>query len=310
MHLALLSLDVRPGDEIIVPSLTYIATANAVNYCSAIPVFVDSEPTTMNIDPLLIEKSITENTKGIIVVHLYGHMADMDPILELADKYGLFVVEDAAEAHGALYKGKKAGSFGDVATFSFYGNKIITTGEGGMVITNRSDLAKKIRLLRGQGMDPQKRYWFPIVGYNYRMTNIQAAIGLGQLEKIDHHLRLRRQIAEWYNAFLDDLNDYIILPVEKDWANHSYWMYTILLKESVAVSRDVFMEELSEFGIETRPVFFPIHSMPPYCHSKGIFPVAEKLARNGINLPTHGLLTQDEVLFITEKIRYILKKQN
>ncbi|HEY2011897.1 MAG TPA: DegT/DnrJ/EryC1/StrS family aminotransferase, partial [Bryobacteraceae bacterium] len=168
LHLALAGLGTGPGDEVIVPTLTYIATANAVRYCGAQPVFVDSEPVTMAIDPARIEERITPRTKGIMVVHLYGHPADMDPILEIARRHGLYVVEDAAEAHGSLYRGRKVGSLGNAATFSFYGNKIITTGEGGMVTTNDSDLNQRIRILRGQGMDPERRYWFPVVGYNDR----------------------------------------------------------------------------------------------------------------------------------------------
>ena len=195
LHLALAGLGTGPGDEIIVPTLTYIATANAVRYCGAQPVFADSEPGTMTVDPARIEERITARTKGIVVVHLYGHPADMDPILEVARRRGLFVVEDAAEAHGALYRGRKAGSLGDVATFSFYGNKIITTGEGGMVTTNDAALSERIRILRGQGMDPGRRYWFPVVGYNYRMTNIAAAIGLAQLEQIYRFIEKRLEIA-------------------------------------------------------------------------------------------------------------------
>ena len=185
LHLALLALDVRPGDEVIVPSLTYVASANAVMYCGAKPVLVDSEPETWNLDPARIEELINPRTRGIIVVHLYGHPANMDPILEIARRRHLFVVEDAAEAHGATYRGQKVGTLGDLATFSFYGNKVITTGEGGMVCTNNEVLARKVRQLKGQGQDPRRRYWFPIVGYNYRMTNIEAAIGLAQLERIE-----------------------------------------------------------------------------------------------------------------------------
>jgi perosamine synthetase len=167
-----MALGVGPGDEIIVPTLTYVATANAVTYCGARPVFIDSEPETWTLNPSLIEENVTPRTKGIIVVHLYGHPVDMDAVLAVARKHGLFVIEDAAEAHGAKYKGKMIGSLSDIATFSFYGNKIITTGEGGMVVTNNDDLSARIRVLKGQGMDPDRRYWFSIVGYNYRMTNI------------------------------------------------------------------------------------------------------------------------------------------
>ncbi|MGH9611839.1 MAG: DegT/DnrJ/EryC1/StrS family aminotransferase, partial [Bryobacteraceae bacterium] len=232
LHLALLGLNAGPGDEVLVPTLTYIASANAIRYCGARPVLIDSEPLTMNIDPLAIERRITPATKGIVVVHLYGHPADMDPILEIARRHNLFVIEDAAEAHGATYRGRTVGSMGDVATFSFFGNKIITTGEGGMLTTNRPDLNDRIRLLRGQGMDLKRRYWFPIVGYNYRMTNIEAALGLAQLERVEEHLDRREAVAGWYNRHLSDLSNFITLPSVMDWAHHVFWMYTILLKDS------------------------------------------------------------------------------
>ena len=179
LHLALLALGIGPGDEVIVPTLTFVATANAVRYCGATPVFVDCEPETWNIDPGLIESRITPKTKAIIVVHLYGHPVDMDAVMSLADRHGLFVVEDAAEAHGAIYRGRMVGSIGHIATFSFFGNKVISTGEGGMVTTDDAELARIVRLLKEQGMDPKRRYWYPVVGYNYRMTNVTAAIGLG-----------------------------------------------------------------------------------------------------------------------------------
>ncbi|MGH9437337.1 MAG: DegT/DnrJ/EryC1/StrS family aminotransferase [Terriglobia bacterium] len=221
LHLALLAMGVEPGDQIIVPTLTYVAPVNAVKYCGATPVLVDSEPSTMNMDPALIEDRITAKTKGIMAVHLYGHPAEMDPILEIARRHGLFVVEDAAEAHGAMYRGRRVGALGDIATFSFFGNKIITTGEGGMVVTNNSDVDAKVRLLRGQGMDPKRRYWFQTVGFNYRMTNIQAALGLAQLEQIHTHIQRRRTVAGWYLKHLSPLERWLQLPMEMDWATHA-----------------------------------------------------------------------------------------
>jgi perosamine synthetase len=211
LHLALVVLDLQPGDEVIIPTVTYIATANAVRYCGATPVLVDVCADTMNIDPQTIESKITAKTKGIIPVHLYGHPAQMDVVNEIARKHNLWVVEDAAEAHGAEVKGSKVGSLGTCATFSFFGNKIITTGEGGMITTNDDDLAAKLRLFRGQGMDPNRRYWFPVIGYNYRMTNIQAAIGLAQMENIATALSDRDRLAGWYNEALADLKGKIVL---------------------------------------------------------------------------------------------------
>lgn len=298
LHLAFLALGVGPGDEVIVPTLTYVASANAVRYCGAQPVFVDSERDTWNLDPEQIEKRITPKTRAILAVHLYGHPAEMDPIVELARRYGLFVVEDAAEAHGAEYRGRKVGSLGDIAAFSFFGNKIITTGEGGMVVTGSAELRDKMRMLRGQGMDPKKRYWFPIIGFNYRMTNIQAAIGLAQMEQINQRLAERRHVAEWYTRHLEPLSDFISLPAERPWVRHAFWLYTIVLRDSVRLTRDEFMAGLAEAGIETRPVFYPMHLLPPYRESEGRYPVAEAVARRGISLPTHSLLTEEDVRYI------------
>lgn len=304
LHLALLAEGVGSGDEVIVPTLTYIATANAVTYCGAHPIFVDSEPETWNIDPDLIEDKITQKTKGIIVVHLYGHPVDMDPVIAIAKKHGLFVIEDAAEAHGALYKQRIVGSIGDIGAFSFFGNKIITTGEGGMVVTDDDELAERMRLLKGQGMDPKRRYWFPVIGYNYRMTNIQSAIGLAQLENISWHLSKRRDVADLYNKHFGDLRDFIQLPIEKDWAHHAFWMYSIILKDTVKLSRDTFMEQLGKECIETRPIFYPMHVLPPYREQDAGYPVADRIALRGINLPTHSLLTEEDIIYICDKIRF------
>src|SRR6476661_7133184 len=205
LHLALVALGLKPGDEVIVPTLTYIASANAIRYCGGIPVFVDNHVPTFNIDPDAIEAKITGRTKGILPVHLYGHPVDLDPILQIAKKNDLFVLEDAAEAVGARYKGRRLGGHGTCATFSFFGNKIITTGEGGMVTTNDSDLAAKLRLYRGQGLDQGRRYWHSVVGYNYRMTNIAAALGLAQLEQIDELMGARARLADWYRSRLERL---------------------------------------------------------------------------------------------------------
>jgi len=231
LHLALVALDLKPGDEVIIPTVTYIATANAVRYCGATPVLVDVCADTMNIDPNDIERKITSKTRGVIPVHLYGHPADMEAINQIAQKHGLWVVEDAAEAHGAQVLGQRVGSLGTCATFSFFGNKIITTGEGGMITTNDDDLAAKLRLYRGQGMDPTRRYWFPVIGYNYRMTNIQAAIGLAQMEGVDKALTDRETLAGWYNDALAGLQDKVILPTQAKWAKQAFWMYNIFLRD-------------------------------------------------------------------------------
>ena len=304
LHLALAGLGVGPGDEVIVPTLTYVATANTVRYCGAKPVLVDSEPGTMTLDPRLIEARITPRTKGIIAVHLFGHPADMDPILAVAGRHGLFVLEDAAQAHGALYRGRKAGSLAEAAAFSFYGNKIITTGEGGMVATSSPELNDRLRILRGQGMDPQRRYWFPVVGHNYRMTNIAAAIGCAQLEQIDEFLEKRVRIAATYQSCLAPLEEFLILPSEQPWARHAFWSYTVILRDTAGVERDELMSRLQEDGIETRPVFYPMHRLPPYLEESSRYPVADGLARRGISLPMHGLLTEEDVGYIAERIAH------
>jgi perosamine synthetase len=303
LHLALVALGVKPGDEVIVPSLTYIASANVVRYCSATPVFVDNHVGTFNMDAEAARGQITSRTKGILPVHLYGHPVDLDPLLELADEHELFVLEDAAEAVGARYKGRHIGGHGTCATFSFFGNKTITTGEGGMVTTNDDELAARLRLFRGQGMDPQRRYWFPVIGYNYRMTNIAAAIGLAQLERVDVHIKKRKAIAEGYDRRLAPLSDQISLPTVEPWADHAYWMYTIMLRDNVAKDRDQVMQDLEEVGIETRPVFYPMHVLPPYRDfAHGAFPRAELCSSRGISLPTHARLTERDLDRIVEAL--------
>jgi perosamine synthetase len=303
LHLALLAAGVKKGDEVIVPTLTFVATANAVTYCGAVPVFVDADPVTWNMDPAKIEECITQSTTAIVAVHLYGLPADMDAINTIAEKHGLVVIEDAAEAHGANYKGKRAGSLGNLATFSFYGNKIITTGEGGMVVTDDQALAAAARNLRGQGMDPERRYWFPEIGYNYRMTNLAAAIGLAQLEKMDWHLQRRREIAHRYMQRLSGLQGVGMQPEVPDIEN-AYWMSCLVLDSADAASRDDLALKLGEAGIETRPFFPPMHELPMYRPSASArsFPVAERLARSGLNLPTYANLTDGDIDYISDKI--------
>lgn len=304
LHVAAAALGIAPGDEVIVPDLTYIATANAVTYCGAKPVFCDVDARTWTLDPADVTRKITARTRAIMPVHLYGHPADMDALCEVAARHDLFIIEDAAEAHGAEYKGRRAGSLGDVATFSFYGNKIITTGEGGMLTTDDADLAGRMRLLRGQGMDPARRYWFPIVGYNYRLTNMQAAVGLAQLERIEFFIRRRREVAAWYASAMQGLP--FVSPIEEAWAKNVYWLYSILLPRNL--DRDSVMKRLLEDGIETRPFFHALHHMPPYrgagCDHD--FPVTTDAAARGINLPSSARLTQEDVAYIVAALRKCL----
>ncbi len=296
LHLALLALGVQAGDEVIVPTLTFVATPNAVSYCGARPVFVDSESETWNIDPRQVESKITPRTKGIIAVHLFGHPAKMHELREIARRHQIFLLEDAAEAHGAMCHGQMVGSIGDAAAFSFYANKIITTGEGGMFVTNDDALAERARLLRGQGMDPNRRYWHPIIGYNYRMMNLPAAIGLAQLEKVEEQLKLRSGIAKLYHERLKEMPG-ITFQTEQNWARHVYWMFSIVMQPGVWQSRGFVIEKMGEQGIETRPVFYPAHSLPPYLDfARGEkFPVAENLFANGISLPTWAGLTEQNI---------------
>lgn len=309
LHLALVALGVGPGDEVIVPTLTYVASTNAIRYVGATPVLVDADPRTLNLSPEDVLAKITPRTKAVIPVHLYGHPCDMDPIVEACRARGISVLEDAAESHGALYKGRPTGSLGDVATFSFFGNKIVTTGEGGMVVTDDDALEKVLRLYRGQGMDPERRYWFPVVGFNYRMTNIAAAIGCAQLEHVDELLAARRQVARWYAEHLAGSEDLVVQPVQEEWAHHAYWIYNVLLAPgATAGQRDAVMAAMDADGIETRPVFYPMHVMPVYTADSALFPVATDLAQRGINLPTHGLLTEEDVARVCERLVHHAKQ--
>jgi perosamine synthetase len=304
LHLALKALGIGKDDEVIIPDLTFVAVANTVTYCNAKPVFVDSHPNYWCIDPEKIEEKITPRTKAIIPVHLYGHPCDMDAILDIAEEHNLYVVEDAAEAHGAEYNGKKVGSFGDVSCFSFYGNKIITTGEGGMCLTNNEELAEKMRILRDHGMNPNRRYWYDIIGFNYRMTNLQAAIGVAQLKKLDKFVEKKRQIAKQYSEELKDLEERGVITVhpEMSWAKSVYWMFCILVDDKFGMSRDDLMKKLEQKGIDTRPFFYPMHVMPPYKNNEE-FTVAEGISRKGINLPSGVGLTKEDVERIVNEIR-------
>ena len=308
LHLALTSIDIGPGDEVIVPAFTMIATVFAVIYTGAKPVLVDAEPATWNIDHTKIEGKITDKTRVILPVHIYGHPCEMKAIMEIAEKYNLWVVEDAAEAHGAEYRGKKAGCLGHISCFSFYANKIITTGEGGMVVTNEANIAQKARLLKDLAFSPEKRFLHTEIGFNYRMTNIHAAIGLAQLEKIDDLVVARRHNAHYYNSLLKDIPG-ITLPVEKEKAKNVYWMYGILIENEFGLSRDELMVKLKEKGIETRAFFYPMHQQPVFqkmdLFKGGKYPVAENLAQKGLYLPSGSGLKKEEIEQICQAIKQI-----
>ncbi|MEW5912500.1 MAG: DegT/DnrJ/EryC1/StrS family aminotransferase [Thermodesulfobacteriota bacterium] len=298
LHLALAALGVGPGDEVLVPSLTFVATAASVAYTGARPVFLDSERATYNLDPALIDQAVTPRTKGIIAVHVYGHPANMAPILEAAEAHGLWVVEDAAEAHGAWVdmpgRGwRRVGGLAKAACFSFYGNKIITTGEGGMVLTDDEALVARLRLLRDHGMDPKRPYWHPVVGYNYRMTNLQAALGVAQMERIEDILAHKAAIAAQYNERLAG-QDGLRRPPAEPWARPVNWLYSLLVEPEFPLSRDDLRLFLLSQGVDSRPFFTPLHLLPPY-HSGQSLPVAEDLARRGISLPSGPAITPAEI---------------
>lgn len=299
LHLALMSLGIKKGDEVIVPDLTFIATANAVSYSGAKPVFADIDPETWCISPDDIKKKITPHTKAIIPVHLYGHPADMDKINKIAVEHGLYSIEDAAEAHGAEYKNKKAGSLGICGVFSFYGNKIITTGEGGMITTNDEKLYEKAKYLRDHAMSKEKRYWHTEIGYNYRMTNIQAALGLAQLERIDELINKKRQIYNWYKEYLSGF-DKVTLNPQKEWAKNVFWMVCILLNDNAYIARDDLMIRLKDKGIDTRPFFYPMTDMPMY-GGKVKNKIAQKISYRGINLPSGVNLDKTTIDFICKE---------
>jgi len=306
LHLALLALGAGPGDEVIVPSLTYVATANAVRYVGAEPVFVDVDPMTWCLDPVKAEEAITARTRGIIAVHLYGHPADMDAIMAVADPRGLWVIEDAAEAHGATYDGRTVGSLGTLATFSFYGNKIMTSGEGGAVTVDDPDLETTLRLIRGQGMDPDRRYWFPVVGHNFRLTNLACAILCAQLERLDSILARRREIFSLYRSQLEGIEQVGMQPISP-WAGAAPWLFCITIEQSAPLDRDSVIAELASRGVETRPFFFPLHQLPPYvggARARGIeLPVTERLGATGMNLPTFNAMADEQVIEVCEAVR-------
>ena len=306
LHLALLTLDVRPGDEVLVPSLTYVATANAVRYVGAEPVFVDVDPATWCLDPKKIEDKITRRTKGIIAVHLYGHPADMDAINHLAGVHGLWVVEDAAEAHAATYKGLPVGGLSSISTFSFYGNKLFTCGEGGAVATDDPRLALRLRTLRGQGMDPDRRYYFPVTGYNFRLTNLACAILCAQLERQNEMMQQRRNIFAQYCRKLRHVPGIGFQPVAP-WAVPAPWLFCITVDERrYGHTRDELAAHLANHNIETRPFFIQLHTLPPFREEsrkrKDPLPETERLAARGLNLPTFSQMTGEQVDRVADAI--------
>lgn len=335
LHLAISALGLGPGDEVIVPNLTFVASANVVRYTGAKPVFVDVDRETWGMNPTAVEKAITKRTKVVMPVHLYGQPADMGRLLDIAKNNNLVIIEDAAEAHGAEvrvkkhelgimnnesrsmsrhsrispdggklriknqelrikdYEWRKVGSLGKVGCFSFYGNKIITTGEGGMVVTDDEKLAQKMRILRDHGQNPDKRYYYDVIGFNYRMTNMQAAIGMAQFERIEKLIAKKREIARCYEKYLKGIKGIFLAP-KLSWSKGVYWMYSVLIDRPYQKTRDEMMDILQKENIETRPFFYPVSTLPPY-KQFGDFAQSIYLSAHGVNLPSGTTLSEDDI---------------
>jgi perosamine synthetase len=292
VHLTLLGLGIGPGDEVIVPTLTFIASVNPILYCGATPVFVDCDPVTWQIDPADVARKLSPRTKAIMAVHLYGLPADMAALRTLADQSGVSLIEDCAEAIGSRIDGRHVGVFSDIAAFSLFGNKTITTGEGGMVVTNRDDLHQLLVRLKGQGLVAAGGYWHDIVGYNYRMTNLCAAIGCAQMTRIEEIVDRKIGLADRYRQRLAHVTGVALHDRHDDRYVHSHWMITVLVRKG---TRDAIMAFMREQGIETRPVFPPVHQMPMYQQCDAACPVADDLSARGISLPSWPLLSDAEV---------------
>jgi len=309
LEVAVQALDLDPGDEVIVPTFTIISCVLAILRAGGTPVLVDSDPETWCLDMDQVRARLTARTRAILPVHMYGHPAEMETILQIAEEYGLDVIEDAAEAHGATYRGKRVGSFGRLSCFSFYANKIITTGEGGMVLCRDQDDADRLRSLRNLCFRAERRFWHTELGHNFRMTNLQAAVGLAQVEQIEEHLRRKKAIAAYYTRHLAGLPG-VQLPTELPHVSNVFWMYGLVLDESVTLDARQLGDELRKDGVDTRPFFLGMHEQPAFLQ-RGLFrgeayPVAEKLARRGLYLPTGLTLTESQMSRVCEAVARLL----
>lgn len=318
LQLAFACLGLQPGDEVIMPTFTIISCAMGVIYNGGVPVLVDCDPKTWCMDVSQIEEKITPRTRAIMPVHIYGHPVDMDPLLDLADKHGLAIIEDAAEVHGAEYLSgrhtdaptwRRCGSMGDVSIFSFYANKLVTTGEGGMVLTNDSQLAEKARSLQNLCFQSGRRFYHEELGYNFRMTNLQAALGLAQLERIEQIIARKRWMGAEYARRLQDIPG-LQLPVQEPWAKSVYWVYGVVLSEEMGMEAAEFAKRLADRGVQTRPFFLGMHEQPVF-RRKGLFqgqsyPVAERIARQGLYLPSGLALTEEELEYVVQAVREVL----
>jgi len=305
LHLAFAALGLGPGDEVIIPDLTFVATANAVAYTGAKPVLADIDPETLCIDPASVESLITTKTRAIVPVHLYGHPADMDALAALAEAHDLVLIEDAAEAHGAEYKGRRVGGLSACGVFSFYGNKIITTGEGGMLTTNDRALYERARRLRDHAMSKERRYFHEELGYNYRMTNLQAALGVAQMQRIGEFLNRRAEIMSWYEAVIPTGGD-VRLNRVRNWAKSAFWMVCLEVDRFDETRRQTFMDALKTEGIDSRPYFSTISSLPMYKQKP--LPVSIRKAQTGLNLPSFFELTRKDVERVGGVVTDLLKR--
>lgn len=310
LHLALVSAGVKEGDEVLVSTLTNMASFFAVLYLKARPVPVDVDLRTLTMDPDDLARKITNKSKAIMVVHLFGHPTDMDPVNEIASKNNLLVIEDCAEAHGATYKGKKVGSLGSAGCFSFFANKILTTGEGGMVTTDDIQVANKARSLKALAFGERNKFMHADIGFNYRMTNLQAAIGCGQMDQAEYLVKRRRDIASYYTGRLEKFREYLSLPAEMEFAKSSYWMYHIILRGPLVPKRSKLMSLLKDEGIETREGFIP-YNLQEIFIKRGWTkaedcPNANKVAYASFYLPTGPAITLEELDYVSTKLSYIL----
>lgn len=297
LELALRTLNIGSGDEVIVSSMTFISPVNTIKYVGAEPVFVDICKDTWVMDADKVEKLITPKTKAIMPVHIYGHPVDMDKIMEIAERYNLYVIEDATESLGSKYKNRNVGTIGDIGCFSFNGNKLITTGSGGMLVTNDEKLGERAKYLSTQTKSvlPNGSFYHQEIGYNFRMPNLLAAMGCAQLENIDKYIQAKRVHARMYNKFLSGVKG-ITLPVEKSWASNVNWLYSILVEDSYGMSRDDLINKLKENDIQSRPFFMPAHEMNPYRNCRtGDMSVTNYVAKRGINLPSSVGIEEDEI---------------
>lgn len=310
LEIAVKAVGIQKGDEVILPTFTIISPAQAIVKCGAKPVLVDADPITYCMDVTKVEEKITPKTKAILVVHIYGFPTDMDPIIAIARKYKLIIIEDAAEMHGQTYNGKMCGSFGDVSIFSFYPNKQITTGEGGMIVTDRLDIAEYCRSLRNLCFKPERRFIHDEIGWNYRMTNLQAALGVAQLENIDMHISIKRKMGANYNHLLKNTPHIDLMPTETTYSKNIYWVYTIILRKEFNHDAIWVMNELIKEGIGTRPFFYPMHKQPVFkkkrWYLKEKYPIAEEISERGFYLPSGLSLSEKEIEEVANKLNKVM----